>query len=192
LEKRTRAKSSSDCVNRVPVCTGPDLAVGAGHCDVRRIFRKHPNSSRPRCSCRGSGATAGMQIRLSFFGHSCATSRDRPRLCAARSARVCAACDSSFSFARQISRFGIASSHRVAARFQAGQRLKRLHKKGPTSFAIPSEARNLSFIFIGLNRREIPRFARNDKINNSFRSLKSGIDCKSFTARLKPCTTKIR
>jgi len=33
-------------------------------------------------------------------------------------------------------------------------------------FAILSEARNLSFfVFLQLSRREIPRFARNDKIN---------------------------
>jgi hypothetical protein len=39
-------------------------------------------------------------------------------------------------------------------------------------FVIPSEARNPSFfIFLYLNRREIPRFARNDGINYFFRKL---------------------
>jgi len=37
---------------------------------------------------------------------------------------------------------------------------------------IPSEARNLLFfVSIWLNRREIPRFARNDRINYCFRGL---------------------
>jgi hypothetical protein len=41
-----------------------------------------------------------------------------------------------------------------------------------TISVIPSEARNLSFfIFLQLNRREIPRFARNDRLKYFFRSL---------------------
>ena len=41
-----------------------------------------------------------------------------------------------------------------------------------TFSVIPGEARNLSFfVFLQLNRREIPRFARNDRIKYFFRSL---------------------
>jgi hypothetical protein len=40
------------------------------------------------------------------------------------------------------------------------------------SAVILSEAKNLSlFLFLCLNRREIPRFAQNDKIRHFFRSL---------------------
>jgi hypothetical protein len=38
-------------------------------------------------------------------------------------------------------------------------------EEGPTAFVIPSEARNLSFFIVQLIRGQIPRFARNDKIN---------------------------
>jgi hypothetical protein len=35
-------------------------------------------------------------------------------------------------------------------------------------FVIPSEARNPSLFFLGPDRREIPRFARNGKIDSVF------------------------
>ena len=35
-------------------------------------------------------------------------------------------------------------------------------------FVIPSEARNLSFFFLIASLGEIPRFARNDKNNDSY------------------------
>jgi hypothetical protein len=48
--------------------------------------------------------------------------------------------------------------------------LYRLRKKPLQNFVIPSDARNLSF-FSWHEIEEIPRFARNDKINYFFRSL---------------------
>jgi hypothetical protein len=45
------------------------------------------------------------------------------------------------------------------------QPLKKPPKKAPHTFVILSEAKNLSFS-ICPNQREIPRFARNDKIND--------------------------
>ena len=78
-------------------------------------------SSRPLGTIRSHGVDTDSTF---FFGHSCAASLERPALRAAQPAGVCAACDSSFSFARQISRFGIASSDSVASRFRAGQPLK--------------------------------------------------------------------
>src|SRR6202140_5538857 len=37
--------------------------------------------------------------------------------------------------------------------------------KGPHSFCHSERSYEFLFLFMGLNRREIPRFARNDKIN---------------------------
>jgi hypothetical protein len=48
---------------------------------------------------------------------------------------------------------------------------KRAAEKRPRLFVIPSEARNLSFFLLDSNQREIPRFARNDKIKCLFRGL---------------------
>jgi hypothetical protein len=44
-------------------------------------------------------------------------------------------------------------------------------KKGSHSFCHSERSEESLFLFMGLNRREIPRFARNDKINYFFRSL---------------------
>jgi hypothetical protein len=44
-------------------------------------------------------------------------------------------------------------------------------EKGPHSFCHSERSEESLFLFMGLNRREIPRFARNDKINYLFRSL---------------------
>ncbi len=62
----------------------------------------------------------------------------------------------------------------------------------PTLSVIPSEARNLSFfVFLQLNRREIPRFARNDKIKYFFRALYSRTHFVELMSRLKPRPTMI-
>src|ERR1700686_4085415 len=53
---------------------------------------------------------------------------------------------------------------RVNAALQAAE-------KGPHSFCHSERSEESLFLFMGLNRREIPRFARNDKINYFFRSL---------------------
>jgi hypothetical protein len=44
-------------------------------------------------------------------------------------------------------------------------------EKGPHSFCHSERSEESLFLFMELNRREIPRFARNDKINYFFRSL---------------------
>src|SRR5271169_2276857 len=43
--------------------------------------------------------------------------------------------------------------------------------KTPHAFCHSERSEESLFLFMGLNRREIPRFARNDKINYFFRSL---------------------
>src|ERR1700674_3115482 len=50
-------------------------------------------------------------------------------------------------------------------------RLNRLRKKGPTPFCHSERSEESLFLFMELNRREILRFAQNDKINYFFRSL---------------------
>jgi hypothetical protein len=117
-------ETSSGFANRVPVCTDPGLAAGVCRCDARMILWKNPYWGHLRWDWGPSEAMAATRIQSSFFGHACAASLERPVLHAARIAGLCAVCDSSFSFARQISRFGIASSERVANRFRAGQRPK--------------------------------------------------------------------
>src|SRR5579863_2670313 len=57
-------------------------------------------------------------------------------------------------------------SGRVARASQAAE-------KGPHSFCHSERSEESLFLFLGFNRREIPRFARNDKINYFFRSLGS-------------------
>src|ERR1700674_123338 len=51
------------------------------------------------------------------------------------------------------------------------RRLNRLRKKGPTPFCHSERSEESLFLFMELNRREILRFAQNDKINYFFRSL---------------------
>jgi hypothetical protein len=132
---------ASGLVNCVPVCTDLSLAAGACRSDSRIIHSKHPCSGPRRWRSGQSGAMALKQIQLSFFGHSSAASLERPVLRAVRRAGVCVACESSFSFARQIRSFGIASSNRVATRFRAGQRRK------PHSLPIPRcKAEAMSYI----------------------------------------------
>jgi hypothetical protein len=53
---------------------------------------------------------------------------------------------------------------------------KSLRKRAP-SFCHSERSEESLFLFLGLNRREIPRFARNDKIGYFFRSLLSRITC---------------
>src|SRR6266481_7779176 len=86
-----------------------------------------------------------------------------------------------------------------ATRIQVGQSLKpgdychvtgRLEKaaeKGPHSFCHSERSEESLFLFSGSNRREIPRFARNDKINLFFRNLFSRDlqGCKSRALALK-------
>src|SRR5579863_10729958 len=61
--------------------------------------------------------------------------------------------------------------------------------KGPHSFCHSERSEESLFLFIGINRREIPRFARNDKINYFFRSLfrlRGFVLARTNTHRLKP------
>jgi hypothetical protein len=55
----------------------------------------------------------------------------------------------------------------------ASRRLRAIEaaEKGPHSFCHSERSEESLFLFMELNRREIPRFARNDKINYFFRSL---------------------
>src|ERR1700686_5446727 len=46
-------------------------------------------------------------------------------------------------------------------------------EKGPNAFCHSERSEESLFLFMESNRREIPRFARNDKINYFFRSLLS-------------------
>src|ERR1022692_2474854 len=46
-------------------------------------------------------------------------------------------------------------------------------EKAPPPFCHSERSEESLFLFLNLNRREIPRFARNDKINYFFRSLSS-------------------
>src|SRR6202521_5334633 len=48
---------------------------------------------------------------------------------------------------------------------------KQTAEKGPHSFCHSERSEESLFLFMGLNPREIPRFARNDKINYFFRGL---------------------
>src|SRR5579863_878484 len=60
---------------------------------------------------------------------------------------------------------------------------KQAAEKGPHSFCHSERSEESLFLFMGLYRREIPRFARNEKINYFFRSLKSA--CAITPQRLK-------
>src|ERR1700674_2426157 len=63
-------------------------------------------------------------------------------------------------------------------------RLNRLRKKGPTPFCHSERSKESLFLFMELNRREILRFAQNDKINYLFRSLFSlSLACQSYKLR---------
>jgi len=53
-------------------------------------------------------------------------------------------------------------------------------EKAPPSFCHSERSEESLFLYLNLNRREIPRFARNDKINYFLRSLFSA-DIKSLT-----------
>jgi hypothetical protein len=67
-------------------------------------------------------------------------------------------------------------------------RLQSLRKKCPP-FCHSERSEESLLLFSGLDRREIPRFARNDKINYFFRSLFSKRDLNLFerkSRKLKP------
>src|SRR6202521_5348276 len=63
-------------------------------------------------------------------------------------------------------------------------RLNRLRKKAPTPFCHSERSEESLFLFMELNRREILRFAQNDKINYFFRSL--------FSLPVFVCTSKFK
>src|SRR6202521_101198 len=63
-------------------------------------------------------------------------------------------------------------------------RLNRLRKKGPTPFCHSERSEESLFLFMELNRREILRFAQNDKINYFFRRL--------FSLPVFVCTSKFK
>src|SRR5450631_4219785 len=72
-------------------------------------------------------------------------------------------------------------------------RLNRLRKKEPPPFCHSERSEESLFHFLDLNRGEIPRSARNDKINDIFRRLFSlwGFDLAGTkTHRLKPALLK--
>jgi len=108
--KRWLEMRASGFVNCLSGCTGPDPAAGVCRCEARTILGKHPSFGHPRRQWRGSAATAARQIRNFVFQHRRAALREQPDLRADLFAGVSAACDSSFSFAHQISNFGIAPS----------------------------------------------------------------------------------
>src|ERR1700674_5092227 len=71
-------------------------------------------------------------------------------------------------------------------------RLNRLRKKAPTPFCHSERSEESLFLFMELNRREILRFAQNDKINYFFRSLFSlwGWSMQGPKPQAEACATK--